>query len=225
MLTAKGKIKVFLVEDHPIFRKGLAQLINNEKDMSVCGEAEDTLIAMNSIRESIPDIAIVDITLKDRSGIDLIKDAKLRFPNMPIIVLSMHDEKIYAERSLRAGAKGYIMKQEAPEIIIKAIRHVLSGNIYVSDQIATRIFSMILDGIPATDSSPVDLLTDRELEVFELIGQGLGTRQVAYKLHISIKTVENHRIHIKEKLNLSSAIELVQKATLWVQSEQQTWER
>jgi DNA-binding NarL/FixJ family response regulator len=176
---------------------------------------------MKSIKESKPDIAIVDITLKDRSGIDLIKDAKMQFPKMPIIVLSMHDEKIYAERSLRAGAKGYIMKQEAPEIIIKAIRHVLNGNIYVSDQIATRIFSMILEGKPAPDSSPVDLLTDRELEVFELIGQGFGTRQVAQKLNISIKTVENHRIHIKEKLNIENAIELVQKATLWVQSEQQ----
>jgi DNA-binding NarL/FixJ family response regulator len=221
MLSTKNKINVFLVEDHPIFRKGLAQLINNEKDMSICGEAEDTLIAMKSIKESKPDIAIVDITLKDRSGIDLIKDARLQFPKMPIIVLSMHDEKIYAERSLRAGAKGYIMKQEAPEIIIKAIRHVLNGNIYVSDQIATRIFSLLLDGKPAPDSSPVDLLTDRELEVFELIGQGFGTRQVAQKLNISIKTVENHRIHIKEKLNIENAIELVQKATLWVQSEQQ----
>ncbi len=220
MISAKNITKIFIVEDHPIFRKGLAQLINNEKDLTVCGEAEDTFNAFKGFEEKKPDLVIIDITLKDRSGIDLIKDSRIKFPNMPIIVLSMHDEKIYAERTLKAGAKGYVMKQEAPETIIKAIHHVLKGNIYVSDQIATRIFSMMLDGKSRIDSSPVDLLTDRELEVFELIGQGLGTRQVAYKLNISIKTVENHRVHIKEKLSLKSAIELVQRATLWVQKDQ-----
>ena len=216
----KNPTKIFLVEDHPIFRKGLAQLINNEEDMTVCGEAEDTISAMKAIKKSKPDLIIVDISLKDRSGIDLIKDTRDEFTNMPIIVLSMHDEKIYAERTLRAGAKGYIMKQEAPETIIKAIHHVLNGNIFVSDEIATRIFSMMADGKSNLENSPIDRLSDRELEVFELIGQGFGTRQIARKLYISIKTVENHRIHIKEKLSLKTAIELIQKATLWVQKDQ-----
>ncbi len=219
--TKDKKIRLFLVEDHPIFRKGLVQLINNEKDMEVCGEAEDTFIALKSMIKIKPDMAIVDISLKDRSGIDLIKETKGHLPLMPIIVLSMHDEKMYAERALRAGAKGYIMKQEAPEIIIKAIRRVAQGNIYVSDEIATRIFSFILEGKPKIDATPVDLLTDRELEIFVLIGRGFSSRQVAGKLNVSVKTVENHRIHIKEKLNLKNAIELVQRATLWIQDEQQ----
>jgi len=212
--------KIVLVEDHPIFRKGLAQLINNEKDMTVCGESEDSVEALRIVKELEPDLVIVDITLKDRNGIELIKDIKIRFPEMKIIVISMHDEKIYAERALRAGAKGYIMKQEAPETILKAIHHVLNNNVYVSNDIATRIFNLFFDGRANEDNNPVNQLTDRELEIFQLIGQGFGTRQIASKLHISVKTVENHRAHIKEKLNLKSAIELVQQATLWLQRNQ-----
>ncbi len=219
-LGDKGKTRIILVEDHPIFRKGLAQLINNDRSMEIVGEAEDSLEALRIVKEQKPDMVIVDITLKDRNGIELIKDIRLRFPEMLIIVLSMHDEKIYAERALRAGARGYIMKQEAPETILKAINHVLNDNIYVSNEIATRIFSMFFDGKNKDESSPIDLLTDRELEVFQLIGQGFGTREIAGKLHISVKTVENHRAHIKEKLNLKSAIELVQQATLWLQRNQ-----
>ncbi|PKL40141.1 MAG: DNA-binding response regulator [Spirochaetae bacterium HGW-Spirochaetae-1] len=214
--------KIVLVEDHPIFRKGLAQLINNEKDMTVCGESEDSVEALRIVKELEPDLVIVDITLKDRNGIELIKDIKIRFPEMKIIVISMHDEKIYAERALRAGAKGYIMKQEAPETILKAIHHVLNNNVYVSNDIATRIFNLFFDGRAKEDNNPVNQLTDRELEIFQLIGQGFGTRQIASKLHISVKTVENHRAHIKEKLNLKSAIELVQQATLWLQRNQTT---
>lgn len=219
-LGDKGKTRIILVEDHPIFRKGLAQLINNDRSMEIVGEAEDSLEALRIVKEQKPDMVIVDITLKDRNGIELIKDIRLRFPEMLIIVLSMHDEKIYAERALRAGARGYIMKQEAPETILKAINHVLNDNIFVSNEIATRIFSMFFDGKNKDESSPIDLLTDRELEVFQLIGQGFGTREIAGKLHISVKTVENHRAHIKEKLNLKSAIELVQQATLWLQRNQ-----
>ncbi len=220
-LSDTGITKIILVEDHPIFRKGLAQLINNEKSMEVVGEAEDSVEALRIIKNEKPDLVIIDITLKDRNGIELIKDVRLRFPDMLIIVLSMHDEKIYAERALRAGARGYIMKQEAPETILEAINHVLSDNIFVSDEIATRIFNMFFDGRSKTESSPIDLLTDRELEVYQLIGQGFGTREIAGKLHISVKTVENHRAHIKEKLNLKSAIELVQQATLWLQRNQE----
>ena len=145
-LGDKSATRIILVEDHPIFRKGLAQLINNEKSMEVVGEAEDSVEALRIVKEEKPDLVIIDITLKDRNGIELIKDIRLRFPDMLIIVLSMHDEKIYAERALRAGARGYIMKQEAPETILEAINHVLNDNVYVSNEIATRIFNMFFDG-------------------------------------------------------------------------------
>ncbi len=214
-----NRIKIFLVEDHPIFRKGLAEILNSQKNMLVCGEAEDAIQALDGIKETKPDFIIVDVSLKDSSGIELIKDIRLRHPNVLILTLSMHDETIYAERALRSGAKGYLMKQEAPETVVKAVYHILNGNIYVSDRIATRMFNKLIDGQANSENSPVDLLTDRELEVFQLIGHGLGTRQIAQKLHVSVKTIENHRAHIKEKLNLNSAIELVQHATLWVQQE------
>jgi len=219
-MNITAKTKILLVEDHPIFRQGLVQLINSTNDMMVCGEAEDFAETLRLIKDLSPDLALVDITLKNRNGIELIKDIKLRYPDIKIIVLSMHDEKVYAERALRAGAKGYIMKLEAPETILKVIKHVLANNIYVSNEIATRIFNLFFDGRTNNDNDPINLLTDRELEVFQLIGQGFGTRQIAAKLHISIKTVENHRAHIKEKLNIKNAIELVQQATLWLQNMQ-----
>ena len=213
------KIQIFLVEDHPIFRKGLAEILNSQKHFEVCGEAEDALEALTAIKEKRPDFVILDVSLKNSSGIELIKDIKLRYSDIPILTLSMHDEAIYAERALRAGARGYLMKQEAPETVVKAVSHILGGNIYVSDKIATRMFNKLIEGQSNIENSPVDILTDRELEVFQLIGRGLGTRQIAQKLHVSVKTIENHRAHIKEKLNLSSAIELVQHATLWIQEE------
>ena len=219
-MNITAKTKILLVEDHPIFRQGLVQLINSTNDMMVCGEAEDFAETLRLIKDLSPDLALVDITLKNRNGIELINDIKLRYPDIKIIVLSMHDEKVYAERALRAGAKGYIMKLEAPETILKVIKHVLANNIYVSNEIATRIFNLFFDGRTNNDNDPINLLTDRELEVFQLIGQGFGTRQIAAKLHISIKTVENHRAHIKEKLNIKNAIELVQQATLWLQNMQ-----
>ncbi|MDR3237615.1 MAG: response regulator transcription factor [Spirochaetia bacterium] len=209
------RIKIILVEDHPIFRRGLAQLINSTEDLQVCGETDDFMGAVNIIKETNPDLVIIDITLKNGNGIELIKDIKAQYPKIKIIVLSMHDEKVYAERALRAGANGYMMKHEAPETILKVIHHVLADNIYVSDEIAARIFNMFLDG--RRDDSPVNILTDRELEIFQLIGSGLGSKQIASKLHISVKTVENHRAHIKEKLNIKSAIDLVQQAALWMQ--------
>jgi DNA-binding NarL/FixJ family response regulator len=223
-LASAGKIKIVLVEDHPIFRNGLVQVINNSDSLRVCGEAEDFPGALRVVRETSPDLVIIDITLKNRNGIELIKDIRLQYPDMKIIVLSMHDEKVYAERALRAGAKGYIMKHEAPETIIKVIRHVMDNNIYVSNEIATRIFNMFFDGRAGDDSNPINILTDRELEIFQLIGQGFGTREIALKLHISVKTVENHRAHIKDKLNLKIAIELVQQATLWIQKSQSSGE-
>ncbi|MCU0822273.1 MAG: response regulator transcription factor, partial [Spirochaetes bacterium] len=186
----------------------------------VCGEAEDADAAVKLLKKKSPDFAIVDITLKNSSGIDLIKDMRQLFPALHILTLSMHDELIYAERALRAGAKGYVMKQEAPETIVTAIRHILKGNTFFSDNVTTRLFSRIAEGgTNANKTSPVDLLSDRELEIFQMIGRGFSSRQISGKLHISIKTVENHRARIKEKLNLSSAIELVQHATLWVQKD------
>jgi DNA-binding NarL/FixJ family response regulator len=214
----KGKrLRIYLVEDHPIFRQGLAQLLNAESGMEICGEADSHLAGLQGVRNLVPDFVIVDIALKDSSGVELIKDIKTYFPQMPILALSMHDENIYAERMLRAGARGYLMKQEAPQTIVRAIRQILDGKVFVSDSMASRMLEVFADGRKNIQGSPVDLLSDRELEVFRMIGEGSSTRQIAEKLHVSMKTVENHRAHIKEKLNLQSAIELIQHATLWIQ--------
>lgn len=210
---------VLIVDDHPIVRQGLAQLINQEQDLHVCGQAEDAHQAMQAIRTLKPDMVIVDISLKDTSGIELIKDIKIQHTDLPILMLSMHDEGVYAERSLRAGARGYIMKQEATERVITAIRRVLAGEVYVSDTVATRMVSKLAAGTGAAHASPLDSLSDRELEVFRLIGEGHGTRQVAEKLHLSVKTIETYRAHIKEKLGFKDANELFRAAIEWVNTE------
>ncbi len=207
---------ILLVEDHPIFRKGLREIINHEDGLVVLGECDDARQALQMMAELKPHLVIVDISLKNSNGIALIKDIRRLYPQTLILTLSMHDEGIYAERALRAGARGYVMKHHAPETVIQAINQVLDGKIFVSEDVANRIFTHFIEGLPA-ERSPIDLLSDRELEVFELIGRGLGTRQIAEKLGVSIKTVENHRVHIKEKMNFSSAIELIQHATLWAQ--------
>ncbi len=210
-------VKIFLVEDHPIFRKGLAQLIEHNPGFEVVGEAEDAVEALAGIRKAVPDIVIVDISLKGTSGMDLLKDIRLYFPSMKVLMLSMHDENLYAERALRAGAMGYLMKEEAPETVITALNHILAGKVFVSENISSRMLSRLVDGKAGTGDSPVDVLSDRELQVFQLIGQGASTREIAQGLHVSIKTVENHRAHIKEKLGLKSSLELVQQAALWIQ--------
>ena len=208
------------MDDHPVVRQGLKLLINQEPDIMVCGEAENPQKAFAAIQEQHPDIAIIDLSLAHSSGIDLIKNIKLRYPNLPILVLSMHDESLYAERALRAGARGYIMKQEAPEKVITAIRQVLQGSIYVSEKMGVKMLHSYIDRPKTPITSSVELLSDRELEVFQLLGKGLGTRQIAEKLNISIKTVEAYRANIKEKLNLKSSSELVQHAIHWVLSEE-----
>jgi DNA-binding NarL/FixJ family response regulator len=167
-----------------------------------------------------PDLAIVDITLRDTSGIELIKDIKIRFPKLPVLVLSMHDESFYAERALRAGARGYVMKEEASEKVMTAIRRVLAGEVYLSESVAARMLSKYVDGRPEQGSNPVERLSDRELEVFELIGRGLGTSQIAEKLHRSIKTIEAHRANIKRKLQLRTSPELLRMALQWVQTQE-----
>ena len=210
---------IIIVDDHPVVRQGLAQLINQEADLHVCGQAEDAHEAVRAIKELAPDMVIVDISLRDTSGMDLIKDIKVRHPDLPILTLSMHDEAVYAERALRAGARGYIMKQEATERVVTAIRCVLAGNVYVSERMAAKMVSKLAGGHSPDNSSPVDCLSDRELEVYRLIGEGHGTRKIAQTLHLSVKTIETYRAHIKEKLGLKDANELFRSAIEWVNSE------
>ncbi|MFP4106348.1 MAG: response regulator [Phycisphaerae bacterium] len=211
------KRTVILVDDHPIVRQGIKLLFSHEEDLEVCAEAEDAVTALQKIEEYQPDIAIVDLRLKDSSGLELIKDLQLRAPKMPILVLSMRDEGFYAERVLRAGARGYVTKEEGTTKVLEGVRKVLSGEIYVSDKMATKVMGRIVQGVTDEKTAPIDALTDRELEVFELIGNGVPTREVAKRLHISTKTVDSHREHIKEKLNLDSATELLKHAIQWVQ--------
>jgi DNA-binding NarL/FixJ family response regulator len=213
-----AKTKVFLVDDHPLVREWLTQLIQRENDLTVCGEAEDTHDALNKIEQCQPDIVIADISLKSTHGLELVKDLQSRRPTLPVLVLSMHDESLYAERVLRAGAKGYITKQEATKRILYAIRQVLSGQVYVSESMATRMVHKLVQGRHETHSSPIERLTDRELEVFQLIGRGQGTRRIAEELHLGIKTVESYRARIKDKLKLTDGTQLLQQAIQWVHS-------
>jgi DNA-binding NarL/FixJ family response regulator len=211
--------KVLIVDDHPIVRRGLSQLLDQETEFSVCGEAGSATEALDILDRARPDVVLVDITLEGVSGIELIKTIHQRQPEMPMLVLSMHDENLYAERALRAGAKGYIMKQEASEKVVTAIRTVLRGELYVSQNIASRMLEEFVGGL-GTDNRRfgVDRLSDRELEVFEWLGHGLSTSDIADKLHLSVKTIETYRAHIKDKLKLKNATELVHHAVHWVQN-------
>ena len=213
------KRKILIVDDHPILRKGLALLINQEPDLIVSAEAEHAQMALESIEKDVPDMAIVDISLPGIDGIELIKELRLRHKDIPVLVVSMHDETLYAERSLRAGARGYIMKQEALDKVLVAVRKVLEGEIFVSEQITTKMLEKFVsvEGVSQA-TSPMDLLSNRELTVFRLIGQGHKTRQIAERLHLSIKTVESYRAHIKDKLKLSDGTDLLKYAIQWVQS-------
>ncbi len=206
--------RIFIVDDHPVFRKGLALLINEEKDMSVCGEAEDVNEAKRAIERTAPDMVIVDITLKDKSGLELIRDLRDRDKNLPILVVSMHEEALYGERALKAGARGYIMKEEMSANITHAIRHVLSGKIYASHSL---ISALIDTSSRKTDSvsDPVSTLSDRELEVFQLIGKGYGRKDIAETLNVSVKTVGSYREIIKRKLHLKNSPDLMKRAIEW----------
>jgi DNA-binding NarL/FixJ family response regulator len=206
------KKAVFVVDDHPLLRQGLALLINREQDLMVCGEAEEAQAAMRAIAEKKPDILIADISLNGPDGLDLLKNLRTLYPDLPVLILSMHDESIYAERALRARANGYIMKQEATEKVLIAVRRILGGDIYLSDRMANKLLHQYISGSVADISSHLSVLSDRELEVFRLIGEGRSARQIAEKLHLSIKTVETYQAHIKEKLSLRSGRELVQHA-------------
>ena len=209
------KRRILLVDDHPIVRQGLALLINREPDLAVCGDAEEAASALRQIEELKPDLVVVDISLNGPDGLDLLKNIRARDPHLPVLILSMMDELLYAERGLRAGANGYIMKQQATEQVLVAIRRILGGEVYVSERIANKMLHLFVGGSPVAQSSLVADLTDRELEVFRLIGEGHGTRQIADELHISIKTVESYQAHIKDKLLLKNGRELVQRAIQW----------
>ena len=213
----KAKRRVLIVDDHPLLREGVVRLINDQPDLMVCGEAEDPPGAL-AITETVkPDLAVVDISLKDQNGLELIKDFKVRFPHLLILALSVHDESIYAERALRAGARGYVMKREASEKVLEAIRSVLDGNVYISSKIAAGILDKITSYPVGVVRSALDVLSDRETEVLMWIGKGYGSNQIAQQLHISVKTVEAHRANIKLKLKLTSSSKLLQCAIGWAQ--------
>lgn len=208
--------KVLLVEDHPMFREHLGQLINRELGMSVCGEADNIKDAMRLIQKTQPDIAIVDITLRGSSGLELLKDIKAQGLNINVLVLSMHDEELYAERALRAGAKGYITKNEASTEVVKAIRCVMQGEVYASKQMTARLLERMTHRRAGSDIIGMETLADRELEVFQMLGRGKSTREIAQTLNLGESTVETYRARIKEKLQLRSAAELYLRAGQWV---------
>jgi len=213
-----SRIKLLIVDDHPILRKGLSMVINQEPDLMVIGEAEDAQTGLEMIESLMPDLVIVDLSLPGVDGIELIKSIKLRHRDLPALVVSMHDESLFAERALRAGARGYIMKQEAVENMLIAIRRVLNGEIFVSDKVATKMLETLISGDAKTVRSPLDLLSNRELTVFRLIGQGFKTSQIADRLHLSVKTIESYRSHIKEKLKIDTGTDLMKYAIQWIQN-------
>ena len=213
--------RILIVDDHPMMRTGLAQLINHEPDLKVTAEADTAGQAINLVTKQKFDLALLDISLPDKNGLELIKDIRAIHPDLPLLVVSMHDEMIYASRVLRAGGRGYIMKQEGGRKFLQAIRQVLGGNIFVSEKMSARILENFSGQQTKDSSSPVQQLSDREFEVFQLIGDGVGTRAISEQLHLSVKTVEVHRANIKEKLGLKTATELVRFAVRWVDSQGQ----
>jgi DNA-binding NarL/FixJ family response regulator len=214
-LKVQKRTRILLVDDHPMVRERLAEVINREPDLTVCAEAEDRSEAIEAIKARQPALAIVDITLKNSDGVELIKDIHSRWPGLLMLVVSMHDESLYAERVLRAGARGYITKQEATRSILRAIRRVLDGQVFLNENIASQIIARLTAPNSENTPSPVDSLADRELQVFELTGRGLNTRQIAERLHIGVKTVETYRHRIREKLKIEHATDLLRSAIAW----------
>jgi len=211
--------RILILDDHPMMREGLAQLIGNEADLCVCGEAENANEAMDQINALKPDLLLADITLPGKNGLELIKDLQALQPGLAVLVISMHDESLYTERVLRAGGRGYIMKQEGGRKLMLAIRQVLSGQIYVSEKMSAKILETFSGRRGNAGGSPVQSLTDREFEVFQLIGEGKATKEIAAKLCLSAKTVEVHRLNIKRKLGLQTAAELIRHAVRWIEAQ------
>ena len=214
-MPEQHKTGVFVVDDHPLVRDSLAMLINQQDDMRVCGEAEDMASALRGFVQTAPDIAIVDLSLKEGSGLDLIKHLKARAPAVQVVVLSMHDEKLYAERCIRAGARGYVMKRESSKRIVAAIREVRAGKLFLSEQAASLFAERFVSARHGAGETPLQHLSDRELQVFGMIGQGMPTRDIAGALHVSIKTVQAYCARIKQKLQIESATELLREAVRW----------
>ncbi|MHC5055936.1 MAG: response regulator transcription factor [Planctomycetota bacterium] len=217
--SQKSPSRILLVDDHPIVRQGLTRLIDGEPDLLVCGEASDIRGAIDALASADPDLVVVDITLDDGSGIQLVKDIKARDRDLPVLVLSMHDEMLFAERVLKAGGSGYVMKQEPPEVLLAAVRQVLSGDVYFSPSVASKLLRGLAHGRPPSAASPVQSLSDREFEVYELFGKGKSTREVAKILHLSVKTIETHRERLKAKLGLKTAAELIRHSAEWTRGE------
>lgn len=217
--TEDSRRRILLVDDHPVTRQGVAVLLNQQPNLVVCGEADSAPRALDLIGQLKPDMAVVDISLKTTSGIELMKSIKAQFPKLPVLIMSMHDESLYAERALRAGAKGYIMKQEANDRILEAVNRVLEGELYLSEKIQEKMLHRLVNNRKEEMGFSIDSLSDREMEVFQLIGNGFSTRQIAAKLHLSVKTIDSYREHLKLKLRLSKGSELVQHAIQWVKSE------
>jgi DNA-binding NarL/FixJ family response regulator len=211
--------RVVLVDDHPMMRAGLAQLIERQPDLTVGGEASNPAEALQLLSKAQPDIVLADLTMPGRSGLEFVKDVLAVSPALPILIVSMHDEAVYAERALRAGARGYVMKEAGGEAVVVAIRQILGGQVYVSPAMSARILENISGKKPRGSTSPIEKLSDREFEVFQLIGQGKSTRDIAEQLHLSSKTVDVHRSHIKEKLELRDSTALIRHAVRWIETQ------
>ncbi|CAN5277261.1 response regulator transcription factor [soil metagenome] len=211
------KKKIYIVDDHPLMRKGMAMTLDNSVEFEVCGQSESAEEAMGEIPSLKPDGSVIDISLPGMNGIELVKNLLAQIPTLKILVVSRHDEELYAERAIRAGAKGYLMKLEAGDVLVSAVRQIMNGGIYLSDKIGSQLIMKIASG-QKTGSNPLEILSDRELEVFELTGKGESTKDIAQRLHVSVKTVDTYRARIKEKMHLKTANELMRKAVQWVEA-------
>jgi DNA-binding NarL/FixJ family response regulator len=218
--AVKTRKRIFILDDHPITRYGLTQLINHEPDLRVCGDAESAQQALTAIKDVPPDLVLADITMPGRSGLEFVKDLRVQYPSVPVLVMSMHDEDIYAERVLRSGGRGYIMKNEGGEKLLEAIRQVLQGQVYVSKRITAAVLDVLTRRHSGASEATPGALSDREFEVFQLIGQGLTARQIGRRLNLSVKTVGTHRLHIRQKLNLRTGPELIRHAVRWAAAQQ-----
>ncbi|HNW07619.1 MAG: response regulator transcription factor [Verrucomicrobia bacterium] len=212
---AARRARILLVDDHPLVRERLAEIINQEPDLMVCGEAQDRAGALAAMAAHRPELAIIDLALKDSDGLELIKDIRLHWPNVLMLVVSMYEESLYAERVIRAGARGYVTKQEATRDILSAIRRVLSGRVYLNENVSARIIDRLADRSVPGAATPAEMLADRELQVFELLGRGLVVKEIARRLRIATKTVDTYRRRIREKLNLQTSSQLLQHAISW----------
>src|SRR5688500_2760894 len=210
--STETKSRIYLIDDHPLLVQGITQLINAEQDLLVVGSTNEWTLALKQIPELKPDVVVLDITLAKANGIEVLKNLRVHFPELKVLMLSMHDENLYAMRSVRAGAQGYIMKMTATEEVVTAIRQILKGELYLSPQVARQTMMRLVGRRNEGTSSPIDDLSDRELEVFQMVGEGLTTRQIAERLHLSVKTIESHKAHVKEKLNLATSTQLTQHA-------------